>query len=165
MAFPINVSLSMVSFSLYGNNVLRNTRSIFWPLFVLQCYSQVATIVTFISDCSVKRLFSKCFRYSERKKLHKKIVLPKLQKTTYGTRTDVHLDPSHALLAPTCRQRPELTRNITLRRNVVKQLLGLFVNEKYVTKTSTAFTFCENIGRRNMEQREVQELKALMLHS
>ena len=34
-----------------------------------------------------------------------------------------------------------------------KQLLGLFMNAKYVTKTLTAFTICENISGNIMRQR------------
>ena len=45
----------------------------------------------------------------EKEKFHPKIVVPNLQeKTLYGEKTDVQLDPLQALLAPTFRQKPGL---------------------------------------------------------
>ena len=89
-------------------------------------------------------------------------MVPKLRETIlYVIRRDFHLDPLHALLAPTFQQIPEMKSSITLPRNTLKQLLGLFIIAKYVTKSVTAFTICENIMERNMEHREFQELKSV----
>ena len=79
--------------------------------------------------------------------------------TLYDTSQEVLLEPLHALFAPFFQQYPELKGNITLPRNTLNQLLGLFINANYVTKTFTAFTIWENISRRNMENREVEEIK------
>ena len=57
----------------------------------------------------------------------------------------------------------ELKWIITMPRNTLEQLLGLFMNVKYVT--FTAFTFCERKSWKNIAQREVKELKVLILHN
>ena len=48
--------------------------------------------------------------------------------------------PLHVLLAAAFRQSPELISIITLPRNTLRQLLGLFFNAKYVTNTLKALT-------------------------
>ena len=89
----------------------------------------------------------------------------KLQrKTLDNTRRDVQ----ESYTCPSCtnlstRSRAEM--NYQIFHKILKQLLGLFIKRKYVTKTFTAFTCCENISGRNMDYREVQELKLLVLQS
>ena len=65
----------------------------FSPLFHLHCYRQVASIFTSISDYFVKLLLLKCFRSIETRKLHVRIVVPKLQSLILRiTRRDVQLE-------------------------------------------------------------------------
>ena len=50
-------------------------------------------------------------------------------------------------------------------QNTLRQLLGLFINAKCVSKTFTPLTECVNKKGNNMEHREVEVLKMLMLHN
>ena len=62
-------------------------------LFHLYCYSQVASIFTFISNYSVKLSLLKCLRLIETKKLLVTVVVPKLQSSILlVTRRDVQLE-------------------------------------------------------------------------
>ena len=84
----------------------------------MHCYSQVASIFTLISDYSVEPLLLKCQRKSEKKKLHAKIVVPKLQETIlYGTRRVVLL--VHCIVAnvPISPQNPKMISITILLRN------------------------------------------------
>ena len=68
-----------MEFSVYGKKYAKTLATNFPPLFHLHCYRQVASIVAFISDYSVKFAVLKCLRSIETRKLHVRIVLPKLQ--------------------------------------------------------------------------------------
>ena len=54
---------------------------------------------------------------------------------------------------------------MTLPENTLQELLELFINARYVREILTDYNRCENIGGKNMEHTDVQELKLLMLHN
>ena len=60
------------------------------------------------------------------------------------------LEDRFVLSVPFSPQSPELKRIITLPRNTLRQLLGLFKTAKYVTKLFIAFTSWKNKSGRNM---------------
>ena len=69
--------------------MLNSSCYIFSANISLQCYGQVASIFTFLSDKSGKDLILKRLRYSEKNKLHVKNVVLKLQEATlYSKRKD-----------------------------------------------------------------------------
>ena len=81
----------------------------FSPLFQLLCYSQVASIFTFISDYFVKLLLLKCLFYIGTRKLHVRIVVPKLQSLILRvTRRDVQLEHCIVPNAPISQQTPKM---------------------------------------------------------
>ena len=107
------VALSFFDFSVNGDynvKLVLGTNSS--TLILLHCYSQVASICTFISDYFVKLpllLLLKCHRYSEKNKLHVKIVVPKLQETIlYVTRRDNQLERCIVLTVPISPQNPKV---------------------------------------------------------
>ena len=78
------------------------------PLFHLHCYRRVASIFTFISDYFVKLFLLKCLRSIETRKLHVRIVLPKLQSLILRvTRRDVQLE--HCIV-PNVPISPQITK-------------------------------------------------------
>ena len=73
------------------------------PLIHLHCYRQVASNFTFISDYFVKLLLLKCLRSIKTRKLHVKILVPKLQNLILPvTRRDVEMSVG-TLYCPQCR--------------------------------------------------------------
>ena len=69
-----------MEFSVNGEyNIKKKLATNFSPFFLFHCYCQVASIFTFITDFFVKLLIFKCLRSIETKKLHVRIVVPKLQ--------------------------------------------------------------------------------------
>ena len=64
----------------------------FSPLLQLHCYSQVDSIFTFVSDYSVKPIFSECFRSIEMTKFFVKDLAPQLHRSILpATGRDVRL--------------------------------------------------------------------------
>ena len=125
----------------------------FLLLSLLHCYSQVATICTFSSDCSVKHLFSNVF-VKPKKKLPIKVVVPKLQETIlYGTRRDVQLEHFIALHVPTSQQRLRLTWFFTYLRKIQECEQKTHTSRKFVCRNSLAFMRYENTGAVKMEFR------------
>ena len=96
-------------FSVYGKVYLKIPPLNFSPLFHLHCYRQVASIFTFTADFFVKLLILKRLRYSEKKKLHVNIVVPKIQETIlYGRRRDVQLEHCFVANVPVSPQNHKL---------------------------------------------------------
>ena len=80
----------------------------FSPSIQLHCYSQFASIFTFISDYCIKLLLLKCVRYSEKKKLHVKIEVPELRESIlHGTGRGVLLVHCIVLTVPISPQNPK----------------------------------------------------------
>ena len=156
MVFPYVIKMYWVTTAIY-----------FLRLILLRCYSQLAKIFTFFPQIfSVNVSLLKCLPSIATKKEFVKIVVPILHDLVLRvTKRDVLQDPLHVLLAPTFRQSPELKWLITLPKNILKQLLRLLTNAKYMTKPFTAFNYCENIRGRYMKHKEVQVLKIMILHN
>ena len=82
-----------MEFSVDGKKIAQTLATIFPPLFHLQSYRQIASIFTFSSEYFVKLLLLKCLRSIETRKLHVRIVVPKLQSLIlHVTRRDVQLE-------------------------------------------------------------------------
>ena len=82
-----------MEFSVYKKKYTRLLATDFSPFFHLHCYRQVASVFTFMLDYSVRLLIFKRFRSIETKKLHVRIVVPKLQcLILLVTRRDVQLE-------------------------------------------------------------------------
>ena len=162
--FPLRLVFPSMDFAFMVEMYCVTLAGCFSPIVFLLCYSQVASIITL----QIKPLYTyywyawsqpqrtnsceNCRTHTPRTNLahHKKVLL-----------LGDYFVPS----VPIFPQSPEIKRSITLPRNTLKQLPGLFINAKYVTKTFTAFAICENINEGNTEHKEVQELKMLMLHT
>ena len=136
------------------------------PLTLLPFYSQVASSLKLVSYWYAKLILLICFHSIATKKVFLRTGIPKLQSLILiFTRKFVQLVHCFLPIDRFSSRSPELRWIITLPRNILKQLVTSLMNENYVTKTSTAFTSCEDISGRNMEQGEVQLLKVLMLHN
>ena len=84
----------------------------------------------------------------------REIVVSKLQDSMLRvTKEVVLLGDCFVASDPVFLQSPELKCIITLPSNILKHMLGWFLNAQFVTNDFTAFTYCENISGRNMEQR------------
>ena len=68
-----------MEFSVYGKKYAKILATINSPLVHLRCYRQVFSIFTLISDYFVKLLLLKCLHSIKTRKLHVRIVVPKLQ--------------------------------------------------------------------------------------
>ena len=67
------------NFLVIGEDNIKILATNFSPLFLLHRYSQVASIFTSISDYSAKLLLLKSLHYIDMRKIHVRIVVPKLQ--------------------------------------------------------------------------------------
>ena len=137
----------------------------FSPVFLVHFCSQVASFSTIISDYSIELSLLTGLPSIATKTLLVKIVLHDLQ-TLILLITIIIVPLVHCIVSnvPFFLQNPEMKWFTSLPRNTVKQLLEFFKNAKYMTKTFTAVTNCENVRGSNMEHREVLEPKMLMLH-
>ena len=89
---PFIVALSFYGIFRIWEKICKILATNFSPLFHLRCYREVGLIFTFTSDYTVKLLKLKRLRSSEKKQLHVKIVVPKLQNLIFRvTRRDVLL--------------------------------------------------------------------------
>ena len=87
------VAFPFMEISVDGKNEKKLAKN--FSLFYFHCYRQVASIFTFILDYFVKLLLLKCLRSIERRELHVRIVVPKLQNLFLPvTRRDVQLEYS-----------------------------------------------------------------------
>ena len=119
----------------------------FSPIFLLRCYRQVASIFTFISDHFVKLLLLKCLRSIKTRKLHVRIVVPKLQKLILPvTRRDVQLEHCIVPNVPISPQNPEVIQITILLRSIAPQNLMLPSSVNFVIKSFQDFTFYVNIA-------------------
>ena len=99
-----------MEFSVIGKYNIKKLARNFSPLFNLHCYSQVASIFTFISDFSVKLQLLKCLRSIETKKLPVAIVVPKLQRLILRvTRRDVQLEHCIVPNVPNSPEKPKVS--------------------------------------------------------
>ena len=98
----------------------------FSPLFLFHCYSQVASIFTFISDYSVKLLLLKCLLQTDTRKLHVRIVVPKLQSSILRvTKRDVLLVHGIVPNVPVSPQNPKMISiTILLRSTATRNLMS-----------------------------------------
>ena len=135
----------------------------FSPFFHLNCYPQVASFFTFISDYFVKLLLLKRLRSIETRKLHVRIVVPKLQNLILPvTRRDVQLE--HCIISndPISPQNPEMIWITILLRSIAPQNLMLPSSVNFVFKSFQLFTLYVNIETLNTECRLDQEQEMWM---
>ena len=88
---------------------MSNTCYICSPLFHFHCFSQVATIFTFISETFLILLLLKCLPSNATKKSLVKIVEHKLEETFSDSIRDVQLGRFILLSLPISQQLPRLT--------------------------------------------------------
>ena len=95
--------------SVNGKNNTKLSATISLALFPLHCYSQVASIFTFIADDCVKLLLLKCLRSIETKELLVTIVVPKLQSLILRvTRSVVRLEHCFVPTVPISPENPRM---------------------------------------------------------
>ena len=148
----------MVAFSFYGKALRvweklfrKRLASKFSQLFFLHCYSQVASIFTFISDLSVNLIILKCLRSIESKKSLLTNVESKLQNLilliTIG---DVKLEHCIVPSVPISPKNPKESWIVILFRDTVPQNLLLLSNVNFAIKSFQDFMFYVNMKTSNM---------------
>ena len=149
--------------SVEGKKIAKKLTKNFLLLFHLHCYRQVASIFTFISDYFVKLLLLKCHRSIETRKLHVRIVVPKLQKLILPvTRIDVKLGHCSVPNVPVSPHNPEMILISILLRRIPPQNLMLPSIVNFVIRSFQDFTIYFNIETLNTECRSDQEQKLCM---
>ena len=123
----------------------------FLPLYLLHCYSHLASKFCFVPDRSVKQLIMKSLRYSKKKQTHVKIVVPKLQETVmYGNRRDSQLQPCILHSVPFSPLLPRMVSVVTMLKNTAPQSLSLPTGVNFVIKTLQDFTLHDTKKTPNM---------------
>ena len=152
-----------MEFSVNRENNLKLLATIFSPLFLLHCYSQVASTFTFISDYSVKLLFLKCPVYIDTRKLHVRFVVPKLQSLILRvTRKDilpVHYTVPNVPISP---QNPKKIWFTIMLRCTAPQNLMSPSSVSFVFKSFQDYTLYVNIETVKPECKSDQEQKMWM---
>ena len=152
-----------MEFFVNGENNIKILATKFSPLFLLHCFSQVVSIFTFISDLFVRLLILECLRSMETKKLHMRIVVPKLQSLILPvTRRDVQLEHCIVPPVPISRQSPKMIWITILLRSTAPQNLKLPLNVNVAFKSFQDFTLYVNIETLNTECRSDQEQEMWM---
>ena len=149
--------------SVDGKKIATIFATIFSPLFLLRCYRQVASIFTFVPDYFVKLLLLKCLRSIETRKLHVRVVLPKLQNLILRvTRRDVQLEHYIVPNVPISPRNPKIIWITILPRSIVPQNLMLPSIVNFVIKSFQGFALDVNIETLNTECRLDQKQEMWM---
>ena len=149
--------------SVDGKKIAEKVATNFLPLFLLHCYREVSSIFTFISDYFVKLLILKCLRAIETRKLHVRIVVPKLHNLVLPlTRRDVELEHCIVPNVPISPQKLEMILITILLRSIAPQNLMLSSSVNLVIKSFQDFTLYVNMETLSTECRSDQEQKIRM---
>ena len=152
--------------SVVGKKIAKILATNFSPVFCLHCYRQVASMFTFISDYFVKLLLLNCFHSIETRKLHVRIVVPKLQNLILPvTRRNVQLKQSIVPNVSISPQNAGLIWITLLLRSVAPQNLILPSSVNFVIKRFENFTLYVNIETLNTECRSDQEQEMWMCNT
>ena len=154
-------SFLLSNFPYMGKIIWEHVLQIFRHYFILcHCYRQVASTFTFVSDYSVKLPLLKCLRECEKKKLHVKIGVPKLQNLILPVLRRVVL-LVHCIV-PTVPISPQNHKMIWITiflRSTAPQNLMLPSSVNSVIKNFEDFTLYVSIETLNTENRSDQEKK------
>ena len=146
-----------------GKSNIKLIATNFLPIIHLHCYSQVASIFTFISDDSVKLLLSKCLRSIEIKKLLVTIAVRKLQslilRVTRGDNRLEHCIVPNILISP---QNPKVIWITMLLRSTAPQNLMSPSSVNFGIKSFQDFTLYVNIKALKTEYKSDQEQEMWM---
>ena len=135
----------------------------FSPLFHLHCYRQVAWLFTFIFDYFVKFLLLKCLRSIETRKLHVRIVVPKLQNLSLPvTRSVVLLVHCIVPNVPISPQNPKMIWITILLRSTAPRFLMSPSSVNFAFKSFQDFTLYVNIETLNTQCKSDQEQEMWM---
>ena len=143
--------------------ICKKNASNFSPRFHLHCCSQVAYISTLISDQSVYYLLLKSLLFIDKRKLHVKIVVPKLQNLIFPvTKRVVLLVHCNVSNVPISQQNPKMIGFTTLLRSTALQYFMSPSIVNFVTKSFQDLTLYVNIETLNTECNSNQEQEMWM---
>ena len=147
-----------MEFSVKAKNNLIILGTNFLPSLHLHCYCQVDSIFTFNSHQSAHHLLLKCLLQIETRKIHVRIVVPKLQNlilpVTRGVVLLVHcIEPS----VPISPQNPKMIGTTIFLRSTVAQNLMTPSNVTFIIEKFQDFRLYVNIETLNTECRWDQE--------
>ena len=163
LVFLLWVVFPFMEFSVIEEYNVKKLATNFSPVFLLHCYTQVASFFTFISHYSVKLLFLKWLPYIDTRKLDVRIVVPKLQSLILRvTRRDVllvHCIAPNDQISP---QNPKMVRITILLGSTAPQNLMSLSSVHFVIKSFQDFTLHLNIETLNTECKSDQEQEMWM---
>ena len=160
---PFTVALSIYGIFRIWQKYAKILATKFSPLFLLPCYRQIASIFKFISHHSVKVLLLKCLLWIDTRKLHVRIVVPKLQswilRVTVRVVLLIHCTIPNVPMSPQNLKTIWLTK---LLRSIAPQNLTSPWSVNFAFKSFQDFTFYVNIETLNTECKSDQEQEMWM---